>query len=173
MTTQELLADAVAASKGALTRFLTGFTDANRTAQAPHLPNHAIWTLGHVALYLHDAAGRIDGRPMPEKDIGPDAGSGHSRFANDAIGFGSKPANDPARYPTLARGVAIFEAACERLATAARRADGATLDRQTEWMGMQIPLGLLVTRLILHIGMHTGEIMDLRRALGLEPIFKG
>lgn len=172
MTTQDLLADAVIASKGALTRFLTGFTDTNRTAQAPHLPNHVAWTLGHVAFYLYDAAGRIDGRPMPEKDFGPDVGVDNSRYALDAIGFGSMPANDPVRYPTLARGVAIFEAACDRLAAAARCADGATLDRKTDWMGMPIPLGLLVTRVMLHVGMHTGQLMDLRRALGLEPILK-
>jgi hypothetical protein len=172
MTIQETLADAVVACKGFSARFLPGFTEENRTAQAEHLPNHVMWTLGHVSLYLHDAAGRIDGRPRPESDFGPNAGKGPGRYTDSAIGFDSKPVKDPAKYPTLARGVAIFNAACDRLATAARQADDATLAKKIDWFGMQIPLAQLVTRVMFHVGVHTGQIMDLRRGLGFDRVLK-
>jgi hypothetical protein len=172
MTIQETLADAVLACKAMSARFLPGFTEEHRTAQADHLPNHVMWTLGHVSLYLHNAAGRIDGRPMPESDFGPDAGHPPARYADDAIGFNSKPVNDPHRYPTLARGVAIFNAACDRLAAAVRNADDATLAKKIDWFGMQITLAGLATRVMFHVGVHTGEILDLRRALGFDRVLK-
>ena len=77
-----------------------------------------------------------------------------------------------AQYPSLARGVAIFTSACDRLATAVRNADNATLEKKVEWMGTPVPLGLLAARVMHHVGMHTGQIMDLRRAIGLEPVLK-
>ncbi|HVP10897.1 MAG TPA: DinB family protein [Phycisphaerae bacterium] len=172
MTVQETLADAVLSCKGLAARFLPGFTEANRTAQAEHLPNHVMWTLGHVSLYLHDAAGRIDGRSRPESDFGPSTGRSVDRYSDDAIGFNSKPVNDPSRYPTLARGVAIFNAACDRLAAVVSKADDATLAKKIDWFGMQIPLASLVTRVMFHVGVHTGEILDLRRALGFDRVLK-
>lgn len=172
MTLQETLADAVLAGKGLSARFLPGFTEKNRTAQAEHLPNHLMWTLGHVSLYVHHAAGRIDGKPLPETDFGPDMGRGAGRFADGAIGFGSTPVDDASRYPTLARGVAIFEAACDRLAAAVRGADDATLAKKIDWMGTQIALAQLAIRVMFHVGVHTGQILDLRRALGMERVLK-
>lgn len=172
MTVQETLAEVVLACKSLAARFLPGFTEENRTAQGEHLPNHLMWTLGHVSFYLHVAAGRIDGKPAPENDFGSDLGRGAGRFSESSIGFGSVPVNDPKAYPSLARGVAIFEAACDRLAAAARSADDATLARKIDWMGMQIAQAQLVTRIMFHVGVHTGQLMDLRRALGLERVLR-
>ena len=44
------LAEAIGSTRELLVRYLQGFDDANATAQAPGLPNHAAWTLGHLAL---------------------------------------------------------------------------------------------------------------------------
>ena len=172
MKTQDALAEAAIACKAALTRFLPGFTEANATAQAEHLPNHVLWTLGHVSLYLHTAAARLDGRPTPESDFGPDAGR-RSRYVADSIGFGSRPSPDVDGYPTLARGVQIYEAACDRLASAVRRANDTALDQQVDWVGTQVPLGLLVFRVLFHAGVHTGQLLDLRRGLGLGKVLGG
>lgn len=169
MRTQDALAEAAIACKAALTRFLPGFTEANGAAQTEHLPNHVLWTLGHVAFYLHTAAGRLDGQPTPESDFGPDVGR-RARYVSDSIGFGSSPTADAERYPSLARGVQIFEAACDRLARAVRRADDAALEKQVDWVGTQVPLALLIFRVLFHAGVHTGQILDLRRGLGLGRV---
>ena len=46
-------------------RFLVGFDEANRTKQAPAMPNHAAWTLGHLALTAHRCVDRVLGRDEP------------------------------------------------------------------------------------------------------------
>lgn len=172
MTVQETLAGAITACKALSARFLPGFTNANRTAQAKHLPNHVMWTLGHVSYFLHVTASRVDGKPVPAKDFGPDTGRRASRYSVTSIGFDSKPVDDPKRYPSLARGVAIFGAACDRLAAAAKKADSAKLARKVDWLGMKVPLAQVIARSVFHVGVHTGQLLDLRRSLGLERVLK-
>ena len=174
MKSQELLADIVLGVKGFLGRFLAGFTEENRTRQADHLPNHAMWVLGHVSVFMHHVAGLIDGRPMPVGDfVDADGHAGGSeRFDVKSIGYASKPAADASLYPTLERGRAIFEAAVDRLAAAVRAADDATLEREVDWGGTKIALGSFVGRLVFHNGFHAGEIADLRRALGFEGVIQ-
>lgn len=172
MTIQELLAEAVSSSKGLLQRFLAGFTDENCLAQAESLPNHLLWTLGHVSLYLHHTAGRLDGQPLPRSDFGDTTCTDQQHFALPTVGFGSTPVGESALYPSLARGVAIFEAACDRLAGAIRRADAAVLEQRIDWMGTPMPMAQVVVRVLFHVGVHTGQIMDLRRTLGLERVLR-
>jgi uncharacterized damage-inducible protein DinB len=174
MTAQEMLAEVVLASKDLLTRFLSGFSEENRTRQAENLPNHIIWTLGHLALTLHRVAERIDSEPLPERDFvtGDGSAATTSQFDTESICFGSQPMADDARYPTLARGIEVYEAACDRLADAVRAAEPAVLDRVIPWHGGEMTLRALVSRVAFHNGAHAGQITDLRRALGLERVIQ-
>jgi hypothetical protein len=72
----------------------------------------------------------------------------------------------------LSRGLEVFEAACNRLANAVRAADDETMNQEVPWGNAKISLWLLVMRLVYHNGTHTGQIVDLRRALGLERVLK-
>lgn len=175
MKAQDVLADTVALSKDLLGRFLPGFTNENRTKQVEHLPNHVIWTLGHLSMYMSHVAGVIDGGTLPESDFVQGDGSAGSadRFDTEAVGFGSKPVDDPARYPSLERGRAIFEAAVDRLAAAVRGAHARTLNKRIDWAGTPIVVHTLVSRLVFHNGFHAGELADLRRALGFERVIPG
>jgi hypothetical protein len=174
MRAQDLLADTVLALKPFVGRFLDGFNDENRTKQAAHLPNHVIWALGHVSVFMHHVAGLIDGRPTPEADFveGDGRAGNAARYDLKTIGYGSQPVGDPSLYPTFARGRAIFEATVDRLAAAVRGAEDAALERQVDWGGTKIGVGLFVSRLVFHCGFHAGEIADLRRALGFEGVIK-
>jgi hypothetical protein len=174
MKAQDVLADTVLASRDLLSRFLDGFTDENRTRQAPHLPNHVGWTLGHLAFTLNRAAAHIDGNPLPASDFTEEDGQtgGRERYTAAEIRIGSEPVDDPGRYPSLARGRAIFEAGCVRLASAVRQANARTLNRQVDWGTQKLSLWALVNRVIFHNGMHAGQVVDLRRALGMERIIK-
>lgn len=173
MNRQETLAQSVLATKPLLARFLPGFSDANHTAQAPGLPNHLAWNLGHLALTMHRVAARLDGRGLPADAFidGSDRGDA-ARFGSESVSFKSVPTNDPSRYPALARCVAIFEAACDRLAAAARAADDATLDALFPWGKTEIPAWGAVLRMAFHNGVHTGQITDLRRALGMPRVLE-
>ncbi|MEZ6317311.1 MAG: hypothetical protein R3B49_00965, partial [Phycisphaerales bacterium] len=94
----EILATALDATLPLFERFLAGFDDSNRTKQGPSLPNHAAWTLGHLALYHHRAADRVlghdDPQALPESDFVK--GDGHAgdgeRFDSESVCYGSHPA---------------------------------------------------------------------------------
>ena len=171
-TRPEALARAVELSKPLLTRYLAGFTDDTRATQADGLANHAAWTLGHLALTLHRAAEQLDGLPLPEADFVTRDGHGGSaeRFDTESVSYGSRPVADAGRYPTLARATAIFETACDRLAAAVRAADDAHLDAEASWPRAGMTVADLVVRMVFHNGVHAGELVDLRRALGLGPV---
>lgn len=174
ITLQEALAQGLEAGKQLLGRFLPGFADANRTRQAPGLPNHLAWCLGHLAMTMHEIAHRLaDGLPdrPPADFIKGDGKKGDAlHFDTESVSFNSTPLDDPALYPGLERCVAIYNGAIDRLAAAVRRADSATLERTTPWGPMQLPFWLVVQRMSFHNGMHTGQIIDLRRAMGMGRV---
>ncbi|MFZ4574520.1 MAG: DinB family protein [Phycisphaerales bacterium] len=171
MRHQDHLAASILDCKPLMLRYLAGFTDSNRTTQGPLLPNHVAWTLGHCAVTMHRASEKLDGRPMPESDFVPGPRGDANRFGGESVAFNSKPVGEPSMYPTLARSVAIYEAACDRLAAAAKGADEAALNRQVAWGTGQSTPAALMTRMVFHNGMHCGQIADLRRALEMKSIF--
>lgn len=174
MRTQDLLAEALLANKQLVSRYLAGFDDTNHTRQAPGLPNHAAWNLGHLALTMHRVAEKLDGKPAPESDFaaaGVPAGQQSGRFSVESVSFGSKPGEERSAYPTLARCLQIFESACDRIAAASRAATDDKLAEMTAWGPIQTPLWQIVLRMSFHNGMHTGQLADLRRAFGFKSIF--
>jgi hypothetical protein len=165
-----MLADTIEMSKAYLTRYIAGFDEANSTRQAIHMPNHVRWNIGHIALTMHRVAEKMDGKPVPESDFC--AGPSVSRFHTEAVSFGSKPTDDAAKYPPLARCIEIYNAAVDRLAGAARALPDSRLTEPTPWfVGPPMPLYLIVARMAYHNGFHIGQIADLRRALGFRSVF--
>src|SRR5262245_41375285 len=172
MTRQQVLSDCVRDSRVLLVRYLKAFDDTNHTKQAPNLPNHIAWTLGHLALTMSRTAEKLGGAPVLESDfIKGDGRAGNAeRFDTESISFGSKPVADPKLYPKYARCVAIFDSAVDRLATAVLSADDTKLESLTKWGQGEVKLWSLLPRMVFHNGCHTGQIADLRRALGMGTI---
>ncbi len=174
----EQIARAVDDLPSILGRFLPGFDDTNRAAQTPDLPNHVIWSLGHLALYHHRAAERIEGvaepGPLPEDAwvTGDGTAGGASRFDTESVCFASTPSPDASMFPTLDRGITIHAAASARLAAAVRSLDDAGCQREIPWgpRGATCTAIVLATRMIHHTGSHVGQILDTRRALGLPRL---
>jgi hypothetical protein len=180
-TRGQLLAEGLVSCKPLFVRYLAGFDDTNHTAQAPGLPNHVAWSLGHCALTMHRTAeklipGEIDPakRPLPASDFLTADGRGgtRERFDTESIGFGSKPAADPGLYPTFQRCREIYESACDRFAGVLRSVPDEALDSTTPWGPTKAPISLwaLGQRMVFHNGMHCGQVADLRRALGFKTI---
>jgi len=167
------VASAVRMSVPYLTRFLPGFDDTNRTAQAPGLGNHVAWTLGHLALTMHRVAERIDGNTeLPASDFvtGDSTAGDRDHYDSESVCYGSVPMPEATRYPTMDRCRAIFEAAAERAASVAEAADETLLGDLTTWGGSEIGKGELLVRMSLHNATHAGQIIDLRRALGMPKV---
>jgi len=169
------LAESVLTAQELFTRYLAGLEDMP-TRQAGGLPNHASWILGHCAMTMHRASDMLLGRardaPLPQSDfvVGDGTRGDVSRFDTESVCSGSTPVDDPALYPGLDRAREIFESACARFAEAIGRADDAALDR----MVREGPNGFtgerLVTRIVFHNATHAGQLLDLRRALGLSRV---
>jgi len=177
MHRREVIAQSILETKSLLARYLPGFDDGNCTRQAPGLPNHVAWNLGHLALVMHRAAEKFDGLPLSERGFWDSraAASGAARsperFDTESVCFGSVPTADASRYPGMARCVEVYNSACDRMAAAVRAADDSTLDRPVAWGPVQSPLWAIGQRMIFHNGDHTGQIACLRRALGMKSIF--
>lgn len=173
MKRPEFLAESVLHSRGLLSRYLVGFDDSNHTVTAPGLPNHLAWILGHCALTMHRAAERVDGRERLDGSFIPDAGTGDGRrFGAESVAFGSDPRATGVTFPGHLRCAEIFADATERLASALRQAPEPSLDELVLFFGgVALPRWMVAPRIIFHNGMHCGQIADLRRALGLKPIF--
>jgi hypothetical protein len=161
MSGDDSLAEAVGGIAPLLTRYLAGFDDSNATKQAPGLPNHALWSLGHLALYNHRAAEKILDRTI---DLTWDP---------EPFAFNSQPVGDRATYPPLTEMVKRYEASVALLADAARQAGREGLNRQVTWgRGVPATARELLLRMIFHNGTHCGQIIDLRRALGLPRVIQ-
>lgn len=187
MTRSDTIAEAVLASRVLLARYLVGFDDTNHTRQAPNLPNHVAWVLGHCALTLHRAAQRIDERPLPESDfslppteltrvratplVRPGPNSAPLRYDTETVAFQSIPVDNPTIYPRLARCTEIFDRACATYADLLRSLPEQRLDDMVRWGNIEIPIWAVALRITFHNGAHCGQIADMRRALGMRSIF--
>jgi hypothetical protein len=173
MTRAEALAESILQSRGLLTRYLAGFDDSNHTATVPGLPNHVAWILGHCALTMHRAAEKIDGRSRLDGSFIEGAASGDARrFGTESVAFGSDPGQGSAVFPPLARCIEIFSDAADRLAGALRHASEDSLDELVPFFGgASLPRWSVAPRIVFHNGTHCGQIADMRRVLGMKPIF--
>lgn len=177
MRAQDTLADGILSTKDLAARYFAGFDNSNRTRQAPSMPNHFAWNLGHLALTMHRAAERLSGsQSLPERDFvhggTPIGGGDASRYATESVGFGSRPTDDPSQYPTFDRCVAIFNGACDHIASVVRALPDHELTATVPWgQGQQLPKFQMAVRMVFHNGDHVGQIADLRRAFGFKSIF--
>ena len=171
MNRGQLLAQGIVSSRDLLERFFANFDDSNRTRQAPNLPNHFAWTLGHLAYIQNRMAERIDKKPIPANQFIENASRGDStRFAIESVAFKSEPIDDPAAYPSFDRCLFIWRAAIDRIAAAYEHADDTTLDAMTPWGQSQTSIWAMGQRMVFHNGTHAGQLASLRRALGFPRV---
>ncbi len=178
MTTKsETLAWMIDASKPLVTRYFAGFDDSNRAAQAPGMPNHFAWTLGHCALTMQRVAERLDRGVLPGRDFEAGVevatraeGGLPTRFGTEGVALGSTPSANPDDYPLVSRCVEVFEAAHDRFAEAVRAASAERLDAEEAWASATLSMAMLIVRVNAHNAMHTGQLVDLRRALGFARV---
>ncbi|MEL6330073.1 MAG: DinB family protein [Planctomycetota bacterium] len=173
---QATLARAVRASEALLIRFTAGFDEHTKTRQAPGLPNHAAWTLGHLAMTVHRAADRVAGyerdEPLPQTDFvtGDGTAGDPSRYDTETVCFGSTPQAEPGMYPRWPRCLEIYREANARLVGEVSGALDERLSRAVRWGDSSVVVGDLVGRMVFHGGVHAGQLIDLRRALGFERV---
>ncbi len=145
-------------ARGTLEKFSKGFADNQVTAQAPGIPNHLLWTLGHLAATSSWIKTLIDGRS-------------HIAPANyeTLFGMGSKPVDDPSAYPAFADVRKVFDEAHNAIvAVASSMTDEELSTPPTADSGNFVTDKMdALFKCAWHEGWHLGQLADLRRALGL------
>ncbi len=168
----EMLAKVIESTEGFLIRFVADVDEDARATQMPGLPNHVIWVLGHCAMTMNRLASLIDGEPLPASDyVHGDGTKGDTqRFDTQSVCFDSVPSADARLYPSMERGRVVYADACRRLAGVVRSLDDAALDSTIDWHDIPVRVEDLVMRVGFHNGAHAGQILDLRRAMGLPRV---
>lgn len=172
MRAQDALAEIVEASVPLFLRFLDGFDETNATTRTDETPNHVLWTLGHLALTMYRGAERLGPPVLPsDRFLTADGRGGDGeRFDTESVSFGSVPIDDPRLYPPLARGVDTMQHAAAALAGAIRALTDDQLDMTIEWGRTTSGLTAFISRLVSHNGTHTGQVIELRRNLGMPRV---
>ena len=132
------------------------------TAQPSGLANHAVWSLGHLAVsmpFFASVAG-VTISPLPES-YGP------------LFSAGTKPTAAATDYPPAAEVVAAFTQATADFIAAIEKLTDADLAQPSPKADGFFAITKLdaVARASWHEGWHTGQLVLVRKALGLPPLF--
>lgn len=174
MNRADTLAANILTTKPLLLRFAEDFDESMVTKQADGLANHVVWVLGHCALTMQRVGEMFDGVSLPETDflMGNGTQGDANRFDTESVCIESVPVDDPSMYPNLSRSIEIFSNACDRFADSVRNSPDEKFDEELPWHDGPMPFWKLVARVCFHNGAHAGQLIDLRRALGMGRIIK-
>lgn len=138
-------------------RYATGFEDV--TAQPTNLPNHLLWSLGHLA------ATASWFNTLMAKDASHTVPSNYESL----FGMDSKPVSDPSAYPSFDEVKKNFDNSFETLIANAMNFNDEQLQAPPEQDGHGFVSDKLdcLFKLAWHEAWHLGQIVDQRRALGI------
>ena len=138
---------------GFMRESVSGLSDKQLIAQPPGLPNHALWTLGHIAQSCQGIAAELGVASWLPEDW-------ESRF-----GYGSTPSPDPADYPKKEEMLAIVADAMSQLREALQAADASLLAKSIPDETMPTMGHILVQVVVAHTAYHAGQLAAWRRAV--------
>ncbi len=141
---------------------IKGFPDGKATFQPSPTDNHLLWVLGHLALTDTWIAGVLGIR-----------GVGVPESYNKVFGQGTKPVGASRDYPLLAEVHRVFDSTRQSLMAWYEKAPEAALAIPlSEKTGgfCEDPIDA-ASKLAWHEGWHMGQVANIRKALGLGPVF--
>jgi hypothetical protein len=141
-------------------KFLEGIPEDKYTFQPFSGANHVLWTLGHLAETDAYVTHALQGAEEEYK----------SEKYPDLFGMGSTPVPDPGKYPSPAK-IKEYLSGCRKnlLAKLESMSEADLLKPATEEFMAPDLMGTMFT-LPWHEAMHGGQIVAVRKALGLKPL---
>ena len=142
-------------------KVIADWPESKVTCQSAPTDNHLLWTLGHLVTG-YDWFGTL-------LVLGPGVGPENYRTL---FGYGSKPTPDASAYPKLSEVRKVFDQSWTRLLSVA----SSMSDAEGLMAPVSDPHGLAATRLDVldrvawHDGWHSGQLVSIRRTLGLPAI---
>ncbi|MCC6952118.1 MAG: DinB family protein [Phycisphaerales bacterium] len=137
-------------------KYSAGFSQEQMTAQPAGHVNHLLWTIGHLAATAGWALSVISG----EKGAVPEA-------YEKMFGMGSVPVGDAGAYPSVDEVKGYFDSSFDRLVSAVSKMTDAQLSEAVEAGGFASDKADLAAKISWHEGWHVGQVVALRRALGI------
>lgn len=149
-------------SRGATMKMFEGVPESKYAAGSDAVPNHGLWTLGHLATTDDWFANEFGKVP-----------SGVPASWNDLFGMKSKPLPDASKYPSIAevkRALEDRRAAVEKwiLSLTPAQLAAKTADN---WQSFAPTMADVLYFISWHEGYHTGQLAPFRRGIGLGPAF--
>ncbi len=141
---------------------IKGFPDGKATHQPSPTDNHLLWVLGHIAMTDAWIAGVVgaSGVSVPES-------------YSKVFGQGTKPVGSSPDYPPLPEVKKVFDSSRQALLAwydkASEGALSASLKEKTG--GFADDAADAAAKLSWHEGWHMGQVANVRKALGLGPVF--
>ncbi|MBA4119971.1 MAG: hypothetical protein C0513_04630 [Isosphaera sp.] len=160
ITARQAAIDAVVFSRQLYDVALKGFPADKLATQPPNLPNHALWTIGHLATTYAFFRSVLDGQSTTVPDS-----------YNALFGPGSKPSATPSTYPPLAELIAHLNRTHAELLRVLREMPEADLTKPPAVEFPFSPTRLAAMHMLAwHDGWHQGQLSLTRVALGLPGI---
>lgn len=164
MHATQFIRQALEASSANLVKLAEDMADAPLTFPTPRGGNHPLWVVGHLAT----TESQLTNAFM----LGHDNPLAHWM---DILGPGTTPAADPSIYPSLEEVIRAFK---QTRATTLKTLDSLTdadLDKASpgcppEFAPIVGTFGRCLFAIIYHTSIHTGQVIDARRADGRQPM---
>jgi len=123
--------------------------------QPPEVPNHGMWTLGHVIFSCQGMAVELGAEPWLPDDW------------ESTFGYGSVPSSDLSRYLTKAEMLQFLDDSVSRLCDSIRTADESVLRKAVSDETLPTMGHMLLHVVAAHTGYHAGQLAVWRRGIGM------
>ncbi len=152
----------LAFSHGVTLKLAEAITDEQLTTRPTPNSNHAAWILGHIAYANDSFCAKLGGQDsvLPENH-------------ESLFGMGTTPTDDAADYPSKAELLDALNKSHEFVV-------GWFKSMSEEQLASPLPEGMemfgpnfasLASTMVWHDGIHQGQLIEVRRALGLPRVF--
>jgi len=152
------LADTFNATLKFVEESVADLSEREMVEQPAGVPNHGMWTLGHIIFSCQGIAAELNAEPWL-----PDGWE-------STFGFGSTPSSDPSHYPKKPRMLEFLADAGSRLRQTLLSTGESDLKRPLPDETLPTMDHLLLQVVVAHTAFHAGQLAMWRRALGKHSV---
>ena len=137
---------------------IADLSDSEMVEQPTGVPNHGMWTLGHIIYSCQGIAAELDTKEWLPDDW------------ESTFGYGSTPSSDRSRYPNKSEMLSLLADAASRLRQALLAANDSVLKQVLPDETMPTMGHVLLQVVVAHTAYHAGQLAVWGRAIGKKPV---
>ncbi len=133
-------------------------SDQQLVQQPSGIPNHGMWTLGHIIFSCHEMAVEFGDKSwLPEN------------WESD-FGYGSQPSSDPGYYPNKSEMMSHLSESLQRIRKRLMKVENSFFEREIQDEEFPTMGHLTIQVVIAHTAFHAGQLAMWRRAIGKPSV---